>query len=209
MRPCSSFLISDVKTCVLRRQARTVETLSSGVLAIPYPGVYHTRACTAESLSSGVLFPRQLRQAWHRVDVLTSVAVLVVVSSRLLSSPIHVGITVLVVVAFFAFVEIGALDAVIVVTVRPGLRSTLFSKFAVLRQSCGIKPDLERRWEGIGRGAARRLESKTTGTPELSASLADDLATVPLMRSDGSGALAQPLKTIASGVPATVPSLCS
>jgi len=110
------------------------------VLAIPYPGVYHKRACTAESLSSSVLFPRELRQAWHRVDVLTSVAVLVVVSSRLLSSSIHVGITVLVVVAFFAFVEIGALDAVIVVTVRPGLRSTLFSKLAVLSQSCGIKP---------------------------------------------------------------------
>lgn len=57
-----------------------------------------------------------------------------------------------------------------------------------LRHSASDPPShhLERHWEGVGRGAARRPGSKTAGTPELSASLADDLATVPLMRSDWS-----------------------
>jgi len=65
-------------------------------LKLSYPSPYHTRACQAESLRYGVLVPRELRQAWHRVDVrpTATVAVVVVVSSRTLSSSIHVVIIV-------------------------------------------------------------------------------------------------------------------
>lgn len=64
--------------------------------SLSYPSPYHTRACQVESLRYGVLVPRELRQAWHRVDVrpTATVAVVVVVSSRTLSSSIHVVIIV-------------------------------------------------------------------------------------------------------------------